>query len=102
MMHINDIADRTEKVLYLSMDLALNSAFLHKVRRELIAEGLTKYKLLFNFNVSAVVVSLSMDVGTVRVPNIMPCRADCIADLNHSHDVITEPFPLCHFSSSCL
>ncbi|KAL5592614.1 hypothetical protein FOBRF1_013640 [Fusarium oxysporum] len=62
MLHINDIWDRTEKVLYLLMDLALNSAFLHKVRRELIAEGLRKYKLLFNFNVSVVVISLSMDI----------------------------------------
>ncbi|KAH7227182.1 uncharacterized protein BKA55DRAFT_527187, partial [Fusarium redolens] len=70
MMHINDIADRTEKVLYLSMDLALNSAFLHKVRRELIAEGLTKYKLLFNFNVSAVVVSLSMDILIIAMMSL--------------------------------
>uniref|UniRef100_A0A0D2YHX0 Uncharacterized protein n=1 Tax=Fusarium oxysporum (strain Fo5176) TaxID=660025 RepID=A0A0D2YHX0_FUSOF len=62
MLHINDIWDRTEKVLYLLMDLALNSAFLHKVKRELIADGLIKYKLLFNFNVSVVVISLSMDI----------------------------------------
>lgn len=65
MLHINEIWDRVEKVIYLLMDLALNAAFLHKVRRELIAEGLTKYKRLFNFNASVVVISLSMDVCTV-------------------------------------
>ncbi|KAH7108888.1 hypothetical protein B0J13DRAFT_517139 [Dactylonectria estremocensis] len=62
LLHINDIWDHTEKVLYLLMDLALNSVFLHKVRRELIADGLTKYKLLFNFNVASVAISLSMDI----------------------------------------
>ncbi|KAG7146001.1 hypothetical protein HYQ46_005207 [Verticillium longisporum] len=62
MLHINEIWDRVEKVIYLLMDLALNAAFLHKVRRELIAEGLTKYKRLFNFNASVVVISLSMDI----------------------------------------
>ncbi|KAH7302936.1 hypothetical protein B0I35DRAFT_365810 [Stachybotrys elegans] len=62
LLHINAIWDRTEKVLYLLMDLGLNSAFLHIVRRELIARGLTKYKLLFNFNACVVVISLSMDI----------------------------------------
>ena len=81
MLHINNIWDRTEKVLYLLMDLALNSAFLHKVRRELIAEGLTKYKLLFNFNVSVVVISLSMDVGTVRISASYGSRANCLLQI---------------------
>ncbi|KAM5344556.1 hypothetical protein ACJ41O_013091 [Fusarium nematophilum] len=57
-----NIADRTEKVIYLLIDLALNASFLCKVKRELIANGLRKYELLFNFNASAVFISLSMDI----------------------------------------
>ncbi|KAH7168185.1 hypothetical protein DER46DRAFT_679346 [Fusarium sp. MPI-SDFR-AT-0072] len=62
LLHVNGIWDRTEKVIYLLIDLALNSTFLYQVRRELIANGLAKYKLLFNFNASVVFISLSMDI----------------------------------------
>ncbi|KAM5371762.1 hypothetical protein ACJZ2D_007827 [Fusarium nematophilum] len=73
LLHVSDIWDRTEKVIYLLMDLALNTAFLYKVKRELIADGLRKYELLFNFNASAVFVSLSMDILTIlmmSLPNL--------------------------------
>ncbi|KXH38344.1 hypothetical protein CNYM01_07534 [Colletotrichum nymphaeae SA-01] len=61
-VRINEIWDRMEKIIYLILDLTLNAIFLRKVRRELIAGGLTKYWLLFNCNVAAVSVSLSMDI----------------------------------------
>ncbi|KAH7324122.1 hypothetical protein B0I35DRAFT_475390 [Stachybotrys elegans] len=70
MLRINAVLDRTGKVIYLLMDLGLNSAFLHIVRHELIARGLTKYKLLFNFNVCAVVVSLSMDILIIAMMSL--------------------------------
>ncbi|KAK1687283.1 hypothetical protein BDP55DRAFT_727239 [Colletotrichum godetiae] len=61
-VRINEIWDRMEKIIYLLVDLTLNAIFLRKVRRELIAGGLTKYWLLFNCNVAAVSISLSMDI----------------------------------------
>ncbi|OHF04130.1 hypothetical protein CORC01_00469 [Colletotrichum orchidophilum] len=62
MVRINEIWDRMEKIIYLLIDLTLNSIFLRKVHRELIAGGLTKYRLLFNCNIVAVSISLSMDI----------------------------------------
>jgi hypothetical protein len=62
-VHVNDIWDRVEKVLYLFIDGALNGYFLYLVRAKLISRGLTKYKPLFNFNAVIVCVSLSMDVS---------------------------------------
>jgi hypothetical protein len=62
-IHVNDVWDRLEKVLYLFIDGALNGYFLYLVRAKLISRGLTKYKPLFNFNAVIVCVSLSMDVS---------------------------------------
>jgi hypothetical protein len=62
-VHVNNIWDRIEKVIYLIIDGALNGLFLYLVRAKLISGGLTKYKPLFNFNAFIVCVSLSMDVS---------------------------------------
>jgi hypothetical protein len=62
-IHVNDIYDRIEKVIYLLIDLALNLYFLYLVRSRLIARGLLKYRSLFKFNAVIVVASLSMDVS---------------------------------------
>ncbi|KAF2015090.1 hypothetical protein BU24DRAFT_442210 [Aaosphaeria arxii CBS 175.79] len=61
-IHLNEIWDRIEKVIYLLIDFALNAYFLYLVRARLISKGLTKYTPLFNFNAIIIVVSLSMDV----------------------------------------
>ncbi|KAF2649543.1 hypothetical protein K491DRAFT_668773 [Lophiostoma macrostomum CBS 122681] len=71
-IHVNDIYDRIEKVIYLLIDLALNLYFLYLVRSRLISRGLLKYKSLFNFNAVIIVASLSMDVlliGMMSLPN---------------------------------
>ena len=57
-IHINEIWDRIEKVLFLIVDAGLNIYFIHLVRTRLIANGLTKYNSLF-----LVSVSMSLDVG---------------------------------------
>jgi hypothetical protein len=62
-LNISNYLDHTEKVLYLLLDLALNLAFLHRVQCELIARGMTKYRLLFKFNACIAIVSLLMDVS---------------------------------------
>jgi hypothetical protein len=62
---INNVWDRIEKVLFAIVDLGLNLYFLYTVKSQLIACGLDKYKLLFNFNVGMVVISISMDVYTL-------------------------------------
>lgn len=59
---INNVWDRIEKVLFAVVDLGLNLYFLYIVKSQLIACGLTKYKLLFNFNIGMVVISIAMDV----------------------------------------
>ena len=69
---LNHIWERIEKTLFLIIDLGLNLYFLYLVRYRLIANGLTKYMRLFNFNVWMVFVSTSMDIlllGLLSLPN---------------------------------
>ena len=61
---INQVWDRIEKVLFAIVDLGLNLYFLYIVKSQLIACGLDKYKLLFNFNIGMVVISIAMDVSS--------------------------------------
>ncbi|KAF4449002.1 glutathione s-transferase [Fusarium austroafricanum] len=70
--HINIVWDRTEKGIFLIVDLALNLYFIHLVRSRLIACGLTKYIKLFHFNVAMVVISVSLDcvlMGATFLPS---------------------------------
>ncbi|RXG44925.1 hypothetical protein VDGE_20887 [Verticillium dahliae] len=60
--HANDIWDRVEKGIFLVIDAALNLAFIFLVRSRLIAYGLTKYKVLFQFNLAMICISMSLDV----------------------------------------
>lgn len=69
---INEFWDRTEKILYLLVDAALNWYFLRTVKANLIKNGLTKYNKLVKFNQRIVMVSLCMDVmiiGAMSIPN---------------------------------
>jgi hypothetical protein len=54
--------DRTEKSIFLVLDLALNWYFLRTVKTNLITNGITKYKKLVRFNERIIVLSLLMDV----------------------------------------
>lgn len=73
-IHLNEIWDRIEKVIYLLMDLGLNCYFLWIVRNRLIARGLTKYTTLFRFNAGIVGISIAMDaliIGMMSLPNTL-------------------------------
>ncbi|KAH6888507.1 hypothetical protein B0T10DRAFT_529528 [Thelonectria olida] len=70
-VHLNIVFEKAEKSFFLLVDLALNLYFLYLVRYRLIADGLTKYWRLFNFNVGMVVISTSLDallLGFLSLP----------------------------------
>ncbi|KAK8052211.1 glutathione s-transferase [Apiospora rasikravindrae] len=59
---INIIWDRSEKGVFLAVDLSLNLYFIYLVRSRLITNGLTKYNRLFHFNIGMVIISVVLDV----------------------------------------
>ncbi|KAI1638289.1 hypothetical protein F4809DRAFT_267615 [Biscogniauxia mediterranea] len=70
----NRIWDRIEKCIFLLIDASLNLYFVHLVRTELVANGLTKYTRLYRFNLGMISVSISMDcimIGLMSMPNIL-------------------------------
>lgn len=71
-IHINNVWDRTEKVLYLLIDGFLNFYFMRVVRANLVKNGLKKYKKLVLFNKYMIIISLLMDVmiiAAMSIPN---------------------------------
>ncbi|KKY37682.1 hypothetical protein UCDDA912_g02304 [Diaporthe ampelina] len=69
-IHFNEIWDRVEKGIFALMDLGLNLYFIHLVRSELIAHGLTKYKALYKFNLVMIFCSLSLDVILIGIMSL--------------------------------
>ncbi|KAK3357775.1 hypothetical protein B0T25DRAFT_517156 [Lasiosphaeria hispida] len=70
---LNFAYENVQKSLFLIIDLSLNLFFLYLVRFRLIADGLTKYWELYNFNAWIVVIATSMDViplGMLNHPNV--------------------------------
>jgi len=70
--HINFWWDRSEKVLYALVDIALNGYFMYQVRTKLIQMGLTKYKKLLYANIAMACVSVGMDIlvlGSMSLPS---------------------------------
>lgn len=68
----NIIFEKAEKTFFLVVDLGLNLLFLYLVRFRLIADGLSKYWRLYNFNAGIVVLSTIMDIlllGFLSLPN---------------------------------
>ncbi|KAK1514644.1 hypothetical protein CABS01_06623 [Colletotrichum abscissum] len=70
--HIQKFYAPIDKAFGLLTDLLLNLAFIWKVHHELIANGLTKYRLLFNLNIAAIILSLSMDIALLVVVLVLP------------------------------
>jgi len=71
-IHINEIWDRIEKVIYLIIDGALNWYFLKVVKANLVNNGLQKYDKLLRFNQKIIILSLLMDVmiiAAMSIPN---------------------------------
>ncbi|KAL1727459.1 hypothetical protein EV714DRAFT_253864, partial [Schizophyllum commune] len=54
--------DRVEKVIYLTIDMSLNSYFILTVKRRLVSYGLKRYDALVRYNAYIAVVSCAMDV----------------------------------------
>lgn len=63
-IHINQIWDRVEKVIFCLVDGGLNLYFVYLVRTMLIEYGLTKYKIIFRWNLAMIFLSLSLDVSS--------------------------------------
>ncbi|KAH6644297.1 hypothetical protein C7974DRAFT_18155 [Boeremia exigua] len=71
-IHVNNIWDRIEKVLYLLMDGFLNFYFIRVVKANLVRNGLEKYNRLVLFNQHMIFISLLMDVMIIAamwIPN---------------------------------
>ncbi|KAB5572768.1 hypothetical protein GE09DRAFT_683866 [Coniochaeta sp. 2T2.1] len=71
-MRANLIWDRTEKCIFLVLELCLNGYFMWLIRSELVSNGLTKYNVLFKFNVAMVLLSVALDaviIGVMSLPN---------------------------------
>lgn len=70
-IHINDIWDRVEKVIFCIIDLSLNVRFMYLVRSRLIKCGLSKYIPLYRLNLVLVCFSMCLDVsacsGSVQI-----------------------------------
>ncbi|KAK4228581.1 hypothetical protein QBC38DRAFT_351459, partial [Podospora fimiseda] len=69
-MDINRIWDRVEKALFLIIDAALNIYFMWLVRTKLIANGLTKYRLVYKFNIFMVCISIGLDVLIIGIMSL--------------------------------
>jgi hypothetical protein len=63
-VELNEIWDRTEKAIYAVIDVCLNAYFMWLVRSKLVAGGLTKYNVLWKYNMIMVCFSISLDVST--------------------------------------
>ena len=59
---LNYIFENAEKSFFLIFDLGLNLLFLYLVRTRLIAQGLTKYWRLFNYNAWMVAICTTTDI----------------------------------------
>ncbi|KAH7322403.1 hypothetical protein B0I35DRAFT_333216, partial [Stachybotrys elegans] len=69
-IHVNEIWDRVEKVIFCLIDAGLNFYFIYLVRSRLIANGLTKYNGLYKFNILMIFVSMSLDIILIGVMSI--------------------------------
>ncbi|EFQ26968.1 uncharacterized protein GLRG_02139, partial [Colletotrichum graminicola M1.001] len=73
-VQINEIWDRVEKGILLVVDAGLNLTFVYLVKSRLIAGGLTKYTVLFRFNLAMIGISMSLDIiiiGLMSLPNTL-------------------------------
>ncbi|UKZ77002.1 hypothetical protein TrVFT333_004718 [Trichoderma virens FT-333] len=69
-VHINEIWDRAEKVIFLIIDLSLNIRFMYLVRSRLIKSGLSKYVPLYRLNLVLVCFSMCLDVSLIGLMSL--------------------------------
>ncbi|KAF8852934.1 hypothetical protein BDZ45DRAFT_93963 [Acephala macrosclerotiorum] len=112
-IHINNIWDRCEKVIYLVVDAFLNYKFIYTVKQNLVKMGLEKYRSLMHVNIAIVMLSLSMDVLIIAMMSLdntfVYCQfhplayivklhielhlAELIASIAQRKDHVTQAFP---------
>ncbi|KAF5026922.1 hypothetical protein F66182_952 [Fusarium sp. NRRL 66182] len=61
-IHLNEIWDRCEKVIFAIMDAILNMYFIYVVKQRLVANGLHKYTRLYQMNIFLCGISIALDV----------------------------------------
>ncbi|RYC78562.1 hypothetical protein BFJ63_vAg18565 [Fusarium oxysporum f. sp. narcissi] len=61
-IHLNEIWDRCEKVIFALMDAVLNFYFIYVVKQRLVANGLQKYTRLYQMNMFLCGISIALDV----------------------------------------
>ncbi|KAF5581576.1 hypothetical protein FPANT_8834 [Fusarium pseudoanthophilum] len=61
-IHLNNIWDRCEKVIFAIMDAILNFYFIYVVKQRLVANGLQKYTRLYQMNMFLCAISIALDV----------------------------------------
>ena len=96
-VYINEWWDRIEKALYLIIDSVLNIYFITIVQRNLVKNGLEKYRRLVLWNKILIGFSLSMDVliiSMMSLPNTFVCAPPFSSPKPH-RNVIQAPPPEC-------
>ncbi|RBR06495.1 uncharacterized protein FIESC28_11041 [Fusarium coffeatum] len=61
-VHLNEIWDRCEKVIFALMDAVLNFYFIYIVKQRLVANGLQKYTRLYQMNMFLCGISIALDI----------------------------------------
>lgn len=69
-IHINEWWDRVEKAVYLIIDAGLNLYFITIVQRNLVKNGLQKYRRLVQWNKFIIAFSLGMDVLIISMMSL--------------------------------
>ncbi|VUC31026.1 unnamed protein product [Clonostachys rosea] len=69
-IRINEIWDRTEKVILAILDVCLNLYFIYLVRSTLIARGLSRYVTLYRVNIFMISISMTMDVLIITMMSL--------------------------------
>lgn len=69
-VHINEIWDRCEKIIYLIIDGSLNAYFIYVVQQRLVRNGFVKYDRLVKFNKILVGFSLAMDIMIITTMSL--------------------------------
>ncbi|EXF81680.1 hypothetical protein CFIO01_08016 [Colletotrichum fioriniae PJ7] len=82
---LNRYLSRLDIVIDLLVNIVLDTTFLIIIKRELIAGGLVKYRLLFNCGVVAVCLSISLDVVMIIL----------LSAPNSYHYTCTHPVAYC-------
>ncbi|KAH7035756.1 uncharacterized protein B0I36DRAFT_361086 [Microdochium trichocladiopsis] len=69
-IEVNKVWDRLKQCILTVMDVCLNFYFLHMVRKHLIANGLQKYKYLYNYNAAMVGLVVLLDATLIGLMSL--------------------------------